>query len=433
MGAAPREDRGRSGNESEGIDVDINLLLTLFAGAILVLSSFSTLLQRLSLPGPLLALGFGSLIGPHALGLLRMEDFGVPQGTLLEQAARITLAVGLAGVALRLPHGYWRNNIRWVAVIIGLGMVVMLVVATGILWWGLGVPFLVALLLGAIITPTDPVVTTPIVTGSMAEEKVTERVRHNISAESGLNDGLGYLFVMLPVLLLTEPGGAWQELLTKVLLWEVLGAAVLGALAGYLLGKLFVLVRHRGLMEDSSYLAFIVPLALLLLGAGRLLGTDAILVVFVGVAVFGQVIPQWEEDEEDRIQDAVSRLFLLPVFVLLGMSLPFDEWARLGWVPPVLLAAALLVRRLVTVWMLRPLFRGVHDRSETFFLSWFAPVGVSALFYATLAERHTGSHQIFVYTTLAITASVLVHGLTSAPLSAWLRHREPQLKEKTSA
>lgn len=132
--------------------MDINLVLALFAGALLVFASFSTVLQRASLPGPLLCLAFGVLIGPYALDVLRMEDFGVPTGTLLEQTARITLAVGLAGVALRLPHGYWRDNARWIAVVIGLGMVLMLIVATGVLWWGLGVPFLVALLLGAIIT-----------------------------------------------------------------------------------------------------------------------------------------------------------------------------------------------------------------------------------------------------------------------------------------
>lgn len=411
----------------------VNLVLALFAGALLVFATFSTVLQRASLPGPLLCLGFGALIGPHALGLLRMEDFAVPQTTLLEQVPRITLAVGLAGVALRLPHGYWRNNIRWIAVIIGLGMAVMFVVATGMLWWGLGVPFLVALLLGAIISPTDPVVTTPVVTGSMAEERVTERVRHNLSGESGINDGLAYLFVLLPILLITEPGQAWEQLLFRVLLWEVLGAAVIAAVAGYLLGKLFVLVQDKGLMEKSSYLAFIVPLALLLLGGGKLIGTDGILVVFVGVAVFGQVIPQREEDQEDKVHDAVARLFLLPVFLLLGLALPFDEWAALGWLPAAVITAAVLLRRLITVWALRPLFTGVHDRSETVFLSWFAPVGVSTLYYATLAEHETGNTMIFVYATLAITASVLVHGLTSAPFSAWLEHREPELKEKVGA
>ncbi|MEX5270163.1 cation:proton antiporter domain-containing protein [Kocuria sabuli] len=410
--------------------MDIDLVLALFAGAVLLISAFSSLLQRISLPGPLLALAFGALIGPLALDLVRIEDFGLPPGTLLEQAARITLAVGLAGVALRLPHGYWRRDIRWITVIIGLGMALMLAVATGVLWAALGVPFLLALLLGAVLTPTDPVVTTPVVTGSLAEEKIPERVRHNLSAESGVNDGLAYLFVLLPVLLLTEPDRAWHELLTEVLLWGVLGAAVFGALTGFLLGKLFVLVRRHGLMEESSYLAFVVPLALGVLGTGKLLGTDALLAVFVGVAVFGQVIPQRDEAQEDKVQDAVARLFLLPVFVLLGTALPVAEWARLGWTAPVVLAAALLLRRLVALWALRPLLRGVHDRSETFFLSWFGPIGVSALFYATLAERHTGNHGIFVHTTLAVTLSVLFHGLSTAPLSTWLQHREPEREQQ---
>lgn len=148
--------------------MEINLVLALFAGIVLVLSAFSSALQRLSLPGPVLALAFGVLIGPFALGLLRIEDFGVPTGTLLEQAARITLGVGLAGVALRLPHGYWRANVRWIAVVIGVGMALMLMVATDVLWGLLGMPFVLALLLGAIITPTDPLVTTPVVTGSKA-------------------------------------------------------------------------------------------------------------------------------------------------------------------------------------------------------------------------------------------------------------------------
>lgn len=410
--------------------MDVNLVLTIFAGALLLFATFSSVLQRASLPGPLLCLVLGFLVGPHVLDLLRIEDFGVPVGTLLEQAARITLAVGLAGVALRLPHGYWRANLRWIAVIIGLGMPLMLLVATVVGWSGLGASFLVALLLGAIVTPTDPVVTTPIVTGSLAEEKVPERVRHNLSGESGINDGLGYLFVMLPVLLMTTPDQAWQELLTTVLLREVIGAAVLGALAGLVLGRLFVLVRRHELMEESSYLAFVVPLALVLLGGGKLLGTDALLAVFVGTAVFGQVIPQRDEAEEDKVHDAVARLLLLPVFLLIGLALPVGEWTALGWAPLGVLIAAVLLRRLVSVWALWPLLRTVHDRSETAFVSWFAPVGVSALFYATLAERHTGDHRIFVLATLAITISVVVHGLTSAPLSAWLHRRQPGRRER---
>jgi sodium/hydrogen antiporter len=408
----------------------IDQALALFAGVLLVLSAFSRLIQRLSLPGPVLALAAGVAIGPFGLGWLRVEDFGAPAGTVLEQACRITLAIGLTGVALRLPHGYWRANLRWIVVIIGLGMALMFVVATGILWALLGVPLLLAVLLGAIITPTDPVVTTPVVTGSLAEERITERVRHNLSAESGINDGAAYLFVLAPILLITAPGTAWQELFTRVLWWEVVAGAVVGALAGWLLGRLFVTVRDKGWMEDSSYLGFLVPLGLAVLGSGKLLGLDAVLSVFVAAAVFGQVIPQRAEEQEDRVQDAISHLVMLPIFTLLGLALPFDAWAGVGWVAVLAVTVAVLGRRLVALWALRPLLRRVHDVPETVFLSWFGPIGVSALFYATLAERHTGNHAIFVYITLAITVSVLIHGISTVPLSTWLHRREPEHKQQ---
>lgn len=401
--------------------MDINLVLVLFAGAVVLMSAFSSALQRRSLPGPLLALAFGVVLGPHGLHVMRIEDFGPPPGELLEQAARITLGIGLAGVALRLPHGYWRRRVRWNVVAIGLGMGLMLLIATGILWIALGIPFVLALLIGAILTPTDPVVTTPIVTGSLAEQRIPERVRHDLSAESGLNDGLAYLFVMLPILLTTSEATAWQELLTRVLLWQVLGAIAIGAVVGLALGWLFVLARRHDLMEESSYLGFVVPLGLAVLGLSKLVGTDGVLAVFVAAAVFGQIIPQRDESEEGKIDDAVNRLVLLPVFILLGIALPIGEWVALGWVAPLVLLAAILLRRLLALWALRPLLRRTHARPELLFMSWFGAVGVSALLYATLAERLTGMREPFVYATLAITLSVVVHGLTTAPFGAWLQ------------
>ena len=207
----------------------------------------------------------------------------------------------------------------------------------------------------------------------------------------------------------------------------------LGALAGWLLGGLFTFARGKGLMEESSYLGFLVPLGLFVLGAGKLLGLDAVLSVFVAAAVFGQTIPQREEEQEDRMQDAFGRLLILPIFMLLGVALPLDAWRELGWPAVLVLGLAVIARRLVALWALRPLLRSVHDLPETLFLSWFGPIGVSALFYATLAERLTGHHEIFDYTTLAITISVVVHGVSTAPTSAWLHRHEPDRKEKQDA
>ncbi|MGO1192883.1 MAG: cation:proton antiporter domain-containing protein [Nesterenkonia sp.] len=403
--------------------MDINVVLTLVTSVVIVFCLFSVLLQRLSLPGPTICLAFGVLVGPFALDLIRLDDFGLPPSTLLEQAARITLAMSLSGIALRLPHGYWRRNIRWVAVIIGLGMAAMLLAAAGVLWAGLQVPLLVALLFAAIITPTDPVVTTPIVTGPVAEERIPQRLRHNLSAESGINDGLGHVFVMLMVLLLTSPATAGGDF-AAVLLWEVIGGSVFGMILGFLMGHLFIRVKKRGLMDESSYLVFLLPFSLFLLGSAALLNAEGLLAVFLGSAVFGQVIPQRDEDEEDKIDDAVNQLLLLPVFVLLGAALPLDRWVQEGWLVAAVIVVAVFARRLVALWGLRPLLKPLHDRSETLFLSWFGPIGISALYYTMVAQDHTGNQDLFVWVTVAITASVLIHGASTAPLSRWLKLHE---------
>ena len=401
----------------------LNLVLVVFGGAILLLNAFSTALQRVSIPAPLLALVLGIGVGPHGLDMLTLEMFGIPPHVLLEEAARVTLAISLTGVALRLPHGYWSENRRWVIAIVGLGMAVMWAVASGLIWVALGVPLTLALLIGAIVTPTDPVVSTPIVTGSVAERQIPPRVRHNISSESGLNDGLAYLFVFLPLLLLIKPDStaAWREWLTHGLLREVVGASLLGVVAGYLVAKLFVWVTTRGLMEESAYSGFVV--ALFLLGLFKLLGTNAILGVFLAAAVFGQVVTQADEIEENRQSEIINRFFIIPIFLLLGAGLPIEAWRGFGVMAPVALLGAVLARRLVAVWLLRRCYADLHSRPETLFLSWFAAVGVSALYYALVAERETGRSDVFPYVSLAITLSLLVHGLTATPFGAWL-HRQ---------
>lgn len=402
----------------------VNIVLCLFGGIILLLNSFSTALQRVSVPAPLAALGFGIVFGPYGLEVLSLDVFGVKPHVLLEEASRITLAIALTGVALRLPHGYWSRNRRWVITIIGLGMAGMWAIATGVLWLSLDMSLMLALLIGAIITPTDPVVSTPIVTGSIAEEQIPARVRYNISSESGLNDGLAFLFVFLPLLLIIEsPEAAWREWFTHVLLREVVGVSLLGGICGFLLAKFFVYVRSHNVMEQTGYSGFVIALALFLLGLFALLDTNAILGIFVASAVFGQIISQRDEEEEDQESEIISQFFIIPIFVLLGMELPIEEWTALGVMAPVALLGALLLRRLIIVWLLRPFYKTLHSKDETLFLSWFAAIGVSALYYAMVVERETRRSDVFPYVTLAITLSLVVHGLTATPFGAWLHRR----------
>ena len=411
----------------------VNVALVVGAGVVLVLVLLSERLSSWSLPAPLLAVVIGVAIGPHALDVLPFDRLAEYRDPLLTEGSRIALGVGLVGVALRLPHGYWRRNWRWIAGIIGAGMAVMWLTAAGLLL-AVGLPLTLALLVGAMLTPTDPITTTPVVTGVNAEKYVPDRVRFNLSGESGVNDGLGFLFVMLPLLLLTvaPTGQAWTQWLVDVVLWKVLGAAALAALAGWLFGKAYIACRSRGYIDQGSLLIIAIPVGLFMLGLLKLIGTDGILGVFITAAVFGQVVQQSAEEVQDTVADALTRLLMIPLFLLLGVFLPVGEWAHMSPVLLLGLAAAVFVRRVVAVWLVSPVYRNLHTRQELAFMSWFGPIGVSALYYAMDASSRLGDERVFVYVSFAIAVSVVLHGLSTVPLSKWLATHNDRATETTA-
>ena len=375
------------------------------------------LTRRLPLSTPLLALAAGVALGPAVLGLFDPAAWGSRE-RILGETARLTLAIGLMATALRLPPRYFLERWRLQAVLLGLLMPVMCLVTALLAYVWLGVPPLLALLLGAILTPTDPIVATSIVTGREARRQLPARVRHALSAESGANDGLAYAFVAVPILLLT-PGehsfaGRW---LTSALLREVCGGVLLGVASGLLAGRLFTLSERRGWMDDASFLAFTVALALLVLGAAELAHVNGVLAVFVAGLAFDNMAGGSERAEEANVQEAVNQFFLLPIFALIGLVLPLEEWMALGWRGAGFVVCVLLLRRLPAVLLLRPWLTPIARRHDALFIGWFGPIGVSALLYSTVAIEHTGDELVWTVTSLAICASIVAHGVSATPFT----------------
>ena len=128
------------------------------------------------------------------------------------------------------------------------------------------------------------------------------------------------------------------------------------------------------------------------------------------------------QQEEDRIDDAVNRFFVLPVFVLLGLSLPWGEWVDLGWRGPILVLLVLLFRRLPWILGLAGRVPAMGGRRDGLFAGWFGPIGVAAIYYATLAEHTAGLREAWVVGSLMVAASILVHGISAAPLTRLYGH-----------
>ena len=393
--------------------------LAAIGGLLLLLGMLGGLLkERTPVSEPLIALIAGVLIGPAALGLLDLANLG-DQTLILEEAALVTLGVALVGVALRLPIGYSSGNWRLLFVLLGIVMPLMWIAGGLLAYLILGVPFWVAVLIGAIVTPTDPVVASSIVAGGVAERNLPARLRHAISSESGFNDGLALPFVVLPVLVLTEPRGeVLGHWLTHTILLEIGAGAALAALIGYLAGKTLRWAERKETMEHSSLLTISLALSLTVLGVTELLHLNGVLAAFVAGIVFNFAGSSDAKESQEEIQEAISRFFDLPIFVLLGMALPWQGWLDLGWRGPLLVVAVLVLRRLPAVLALRPLLGPLRGRAkDVLFLGWFGPIGAAALYYAAFSFRETGIEEAWVVGSLIICASVLIHGVSATPLT----------------
>ncbi len=408
----------------------LNLSLAVMGAAVLLIGLLSNPIKRAFLSGPLLALLLGIVLGPVS-GLLDPSGWADPV-TLIEEVARLTVAVSLMGIALRLPRRYLRPHWRALVVVLGPVMLLMWLVSGMLVFAVLGVPIWLALLIGAVLTPTDPVIASTIVEGRLAQRLLPERLRHFLSAESGANDALAYPLVFLALLMLEGPAAsALSEWVWRSVLWETGGAVLLGIALGYVAGWLLVWGYRRETVAETSHLVYSLALTATALGATHVAEANGLLAVFVSGLVFRRVIPEEEDQSEERVQEAVNDFFLLPVFILLGVVVPWREWLDLGWRAAVLVVAVLLLRRLPAFLALAPAMETVRGRAEALFLGWFGPIGVAALYYAALSRSETGDELVFTVATLVICSSVVAHGVTATPGSRLLGRREARDRQAT--
>ena len=403
---------------------ELNITLAVIGVVLLTLGMFSRAISRISLlTEPLIALVAGILIGPAVFKVVDIAKWG-DQETFLQQAALLTLGIALMGTALRLPISYLREYWQPLVVVLGLGMPLVWLCGSLVTYLLLGAPFLIAVLIAAIITPTDPVVAGLIVTGDVAEEHLPESLRHTISAESAFNDGLAYPFVLLPILILTRlPDDAVIHWLLYTILLQVGVAAVLGLLLGYTAGKGLRWAQAKETTEPTSILAVALALTLSVLGIVETLGLDSVLAVFLaGLALNASLSRKPKEsgdilERKGQVQEVAARFFDIPIFVLLGAALPWEGWFDLGWIGLVLAIVVLPVRRIPVVLALKPLLGQMRSTKDVLFLSWFGPLGAAALYYTTLSVQELQAQQVWVVGSLIICASLVAHGVSAAPLA----------------
>ena len=411
-------------------------------GALLIgMALAGTVLKRLPLTASMFYLTAGALLGPWGAGLLHVN--ALDDASVLERLTEIAVIISLftAGLKLRLPASdrRWRTAIllATVAMVLTIGGVAAFAVAA------VGLPLGAAVLLGAVLAPTDPVLASDV---QVEHAHDAEPVRLSLTGEAGLNDGTAFPFVLLGLGLIGahELGAyGWRWLMID-LAWAVVAGLGVGTLCGAGIGKLVLYLRrvHREAVGLDEFLAL--GLIALSYGIALLLNGYGFLAVFAaGLSVrrierqHSDLAPPADVSEAGRsteeqatdpgtapaymaravlsFNEQLERLGELAVVLIVGAMLADIQ----AWGPGIVLAFSLFVviRPLAT---LLTLFRAPLSRPQRAFIAWFGVRGVGSIYYLAYALSHgvsaPAARMLADVTLVVVAASIVLHGVSVTPL-----------------
>jgi NhaP-type Na+/H+ or K+/H+ antiporter len=273
-------------------------------------------------------------------------------------------------------------------------------------------------LVGALLSPTDPVLSSSVVTNA----RVPRLVRHSLNLESGLNDGLA-LPAVLAFAYALDPSKSdfvwWRFVLEDVTLGFGVGIAVGFATSLLLIGKSLTweITPHNKAMYAIGVAFGTYALAHALHGNG-------LIAVFVCAITLGIRRPDIRESFESRSEDVIE-IVKLGIFVVFGSLLTLHGLFQDGWAALGIVVFTLVLARPVAV--LVALVGTRMDLPTRLFMGWFGPKGVATMTFSllVLSLGIADGREIFNIAALAVFASILVHGLTDTPgANAIARHAE---------
>jgi NhaP-type Na+/H+ or K+/H+ antiporter len=309
----------------------------------------------------------------------------------------------------------------------------------------IGLSWTEAFLLGALLSPTDPVLTSSIVTNA----RVPRLVRHSLNLESGLNDGLALpaVLALLAALSVSSSNFVWWRFVVQDIGLGLVYGLACGWLASLAMPPELSWERtaraedaKRGgaarLLEST-----IPPHQRSLYALGVAFATYGVTVlsphgngfiaVFVAAIVLGIRRPDLRHTFAQGAEEIVG-VVKLGVFVVFGSLLTFSALFNDGWAAVALVAITFLIARPAAVWI--ALMGTETDRETRLFMGWFGPKGVATMTFSliVLDQGIASGQQIFDLTALVVFCSIIVHGLTDTPGANWIaRHATGKGEEPT--
>ena len=339
----------------------------------------------------------------------------IRHGVLTERLAELAVIISLmsAGLKIDRPLGLrsWGSTWRLLAITMPLSIAALALGGA----WLLGLPLAAAVLLGAAIAPTDPVLASSVQVGPPGEGREDE-TRFALTSEAGLNDGLAFPFVNLAILIAVS--GMTAEAMTHWLLvdvvWKILAGVAIGALIGH--GVAVLVFR---LCEPNPVADGFVAVALTLVAYG---GTELIHAYgFIGVFVAALVFRRYERDHQYHkamhdFSEQIERLLMAALLMLFGAAISDGLFGPLDMAGVLLGLLFLVVVRPLAGWL--GLLGTTATGRRRAAIAVFGIRGIGTFYYLAHALNHVGfseaqSRLVWAVASFIVLASIVLHGMTA--------------------
>jgi NhaP-type Na+/H+ or K+/H+ antiporter len=382
-------------------------------------------LSRRPLSYPIIFVAAGALLFSLPLGLPEPDPIEYAEATeTLTEIGVITALMG-AGLALNRAPGWksWASTTRLLAIT----MPLTIAAVAGLGWWALGLTPAAAILLGAVLAPTDPVLASDVqVPAPDRDDTDDDEVRFALTSEAGLNDGLAFPFTNLAILIAVN-GLAPSGWLGEFLLIEVVYRVTIGVLGGLVVGRVLawaIFTRRSPLpgIRDGM-IAF--AATLIAYAGSEILGGYGFLAVFVAAVVIrNQERKHSYLEVMHQFSDQIERLLSAIVLILFGGALTSGILGSLDWQG--VLAAVVIVLIVRPTAGIAGLARLPMPDRERAAIAFFGIRGVGSFYYLAYASNQVEFiqiEQLWAVTALVVVISVVVHGVTATPAMAYIDRR----------
>lgn len=372
---------------------------------------------------PILYLLLGIII---AFAGRNYTNFDVMQNSyIIRRVSEFVVIVALtnAGLKIKKPFSWatWKYSFR--LLLITMPLTIIGTAYAG--WWLLGLAPATAVLFGAIIAPTDPVLASDLQTSRPSKSDIS-KIRLGLTSEAGLNDGLAFPFTYFAIFLVTK-GHSFNEWIGDWILVEVLYKIAAGVLIGFLTGWALynIIFRMTSESQQSHMSRGILSMALTLLpyAITELLGGYGFIAALIAACAFSNREEKVKHmDTLHDFTEEVERIFVAFLFIFIGLyvSATIDQ----------LWNAMTVITALIVIFVIRPisgwiaLYRTDLSNFEKFALSFYGIRGVGSIFYLMYAfgeARFPNSYELIQVSTVVIVFSVLIHGLSAVTIQKNLK------------